>query len=84
MDAKRISKQIYSKQKRFEFGNKPSWYLANLLDSKTKFNLIPSLKDKNGKILRSEEDKMKEFVIFYKKLYDSSNPDENRITAFLV
>lgn len=80
MQSKNSKDILYGKQK-LSFGNKPSRHLANLLSPWTQFKVkcMSSLKDKARRVLSSEEDKMKEFVTYYKNVYDSSNPDKNKL-----
>lgn len=59
---------LFCKQKMYEYGNKPSRYLANLVREKTQSRAIPTVKDHLGNRLHRNKDIN---TTFYENLYKS-------------
>lgn len=74
---------IFSKQKLYQCRNKPSRYLANLLNPKAKKTRINTLITSKGEEVHTEMEKLTEFVNFYSRLYQSSSTPEIEIKIFL-
>lgn len=79
-----IAKEVaYCKQRCFEYAEKPGKLLSNLITPQNQIKAIPVIKNNMGRMINSEEDKITEFVKYYKKLCGTSKPDKKRITEFL-
>lgn len=64
---------FYQKQRLYEYGNKPSKYLARLLNQRETNNSIGAIRDPKG-IRHYDRNKISSvFVSFYKSLYKSEN-----------
>lgn len=64
----------FARQKLYEFGNKPSKYLANLVKNRPVSQNISSVKDVLGQAKLDSNGINKVFVEFYAKLYTSEQP----------
>lgn len=62
---------FYQKQRLYEFGNKPSKYLARLINQRQTLNTIAAIKDINGKRILDNRGINSVFASFYKTLYTS-------------
>lgn len=64
---------FYQRQRLYEYGNKPSKYLARLLNQRQNHNTIGGIRDTRGKKHFDKKDINSVFVSFYKTLYTSDN-----------
>ena len=64
---------LFAKHRMYEFGNKPSKYLANLTKAKPNSQAIPVIKDTCGKRIHNNKDINNSFVEFYKNVYNSQS-----------
>ncbi len=64
----------FMKRKMYEFGNKPSKYLANLVKKKSDSQSISSIRDSSGQIKMDSVTIHKVFKEFYESLYWSEQP----------
>uniref|UniRef100_A0A3P8UB30 exodeoxyribonuclease III n=1 Tax=Amphiprion percula TaxID=161767 RepID=A0A3P8UB30_AMPPE len=64
---------FYQKQRMYEYGNKPSKYLARLLNQKQTYNTIAGIRDSEGKRHFDRKNISSVFVSFYKSLNKSEN-----------
>ena len=66
-----------------EKGKKYSKYFAGLENSRQSNNYISKLPTSCGNNVTGDSSILKEMVIFYKKLYTSSNPTTHQIDSYL-
>ncbi len=64
---------FYQSQRLYKYGNKPSKYLARLLNQKQNCNTIAGIRDSGGKRHFVRKNINTVFVSFYKLLYKSNN-----------
>lgn len=64
---------FYQRQRLYQYGNKPSKYLARLLNQKQNCNTIAGIRDLGGKRHFDWKNINSVFVSFYKSLYKSNN-----------
>ena len=64
----------FARQKLYEFGNKPTKYLASLVKNRPDSQNISSVKDDSGQVKRDSNGINKVFTEFYGKLYMSEQP----------
>lgn len=69
LDEKASRSLFYQRQRLYEYGNKPSKYLARLLNQKQSNNTIAGIRDPGGKRYFDKKTINSVFVSFYKSLY---------------
>lgn len=85
IEASQVAKQImYSKQRTFEYRDKPNTLLARMLTTKQEsFRLPLSMTTYKGIQVDSVPDKLQVFVEYYQQLYQSSGPEMEKIKDFV-
>lgn len=73
----------FTKQKYFEFGNKPSRLLAHQLKKEHAERIIKVIRNSNGQLTYDTKLINQAFAEFYDKLYYSENPSDSNIQTFL-
>ena len=66
----------FARQKRYEFGDKPNKYLANLVKKREDSQTIVSITDSNGFRVFDTKTINEKFALFYSNLYTSEQPDK--------
>lgn len=64
----------FANQKLYEFANKPSKYLARLVNRKSDSQCITAIKGADGKRTTDADKINKSFEQYYSKLYESEQP----------
>lgn len=75
--------QIRSRAKWIEQGEKNTSYFASLETKRQTFNTIMKLQTQNGDKISDDKGILDETVNFYRKLYTSTNPDENKVNDYI-
>lgn len=74
---------MYSKQKVFDFPDKPRKHLAQLLTNPQDQTWAGQMRYSDGRTTSDLEDKLEIFAQFCEHLYASTSPPQSAINAFL-